>query len=54
MALTKGREEEQERHVELVNELREVLEQKRVLKSVEMFTPETNRYPTISRYIEEV
>ena len=44
MGLNSENPEEKERHAELVNELRDVLEQKKVLKSVEMFsTVETNR-----------
>ena len=44
MGLKSENPEEKERHTELVNELRDVLEQKKVLKSVEMFsTVETNR-----------
>ncbi|XP_023344169.1 mediator of RNA polymerase II transcription subunit 1 [Eurytemora carolleeae] len=43
LGLNSENPEEKERHAELVNELRDVLEQKKVLKSVEMFsTVETN------------
>ena len=44
LGLNSENPEEKERHAELVNELRDVLEQKKVLKSVEMFsTVENNR-----------